>query len=43
MNEETDKKPERNIPEMSQVEFEDRLRILIGVPPQREKIVICED
>ena len=35
--------PEQEIPDMSQVEFEDVVSILLGVPPEGEEIVVYEE
>ena len=35
--------PETEIPDISQVDFDDRLRILMGVPPEGEEIIIYEE
>ena len=37
------KEPEPQIPDMSQLEIEDVFSIVLGVPPEGEEIVICED
>lgn len=40
----SDKKPaEVQIPDMSQLEIEDVFPIVLGVPPEREEIVIYEN
>ena len=33
---------EKQIPKMSDVEFEDVVSVLMGVPPEGEEVVICE-
>ena len=37
------KEPEQTIPDMSQLEFEDVVSVLMGVPPEGEEIVVYED
>ena len=32
-----DKMPDKEIPDMSQMDFDDRLRVLLGVPPSGEE------
>lgn len=34
---------EKEVPDMSQVSFEDAVSILLGVPPEGEEIVIYEE
>lgn len=37
-----EKETETQIPDMSQLEFEDVVSVLLGVPPEGEEVVICE-
>ena len=37
------RKPEQSIPYMSQVDFEDRFRVLMGVPLEGEGFVVYKD
>ncbi len=37
------KETEPQIPDMSQLEFDDVVRVLMGVPPEGEEITIYED
>lgn len=37
------KAKEEKLPDMSQVEFEDVVSILLGVPPEGEEIVVYEE
>lgn len=37
------KEPEQQIPDMSQLEFEDVVSVLLGVPPEGEEVMIYED
>jgi hypothetical protein len=38
-----EEKSEYSIPDMSQLEFEDVVSILMGVPPEGEEIIVYED
>lgn len=35
--------PEIDIPDISQVDFDDRLRVLMGVPPKEGEVIVYED
>lgn len=37
------KKEEQDIPDMSQVDFEDRVKILMGVAPEGEEVIVHQD
>ena len=39
----TGNKPKQNVPDMYQVDFEDRFKVLMGVAPEGEEITFSEE
>ena len=42
LNHQMDKETDKKIPDMSEVDFDTRLKVLLDVPPRKE-VAICEE